>query len=571
MATYTLRPLPSAPESALAAYVPIVRTLLRTRGIGSDEEAVRFLAPDWERDTHDPFLMRDMERACERIVLARANGERIALWSDYDMDGIPGAVVLHELLSRVGCVNVVHHTPHRNRDGFGLNRTGIDELVAQGVGLIITIDCGIGDHAHIAYARERGVDVIVTDHHIPGEVLPPAYAILNPKREGCAYPEKMLCGAGVAFKLAYALLLYLHARADGAALPPVAQVKWLLDMVGMATIADMVPLTGENRTLAHFGLIVLRKSRRPGLQALLRTARADQRHLTEDDVGFTIAPRVNAASRMGHASDAFRLLATADELEAGVLAEHLDRINTARKTLVASMKREIKRRIERMGEPKEVVVLGNPEWKPSLLGLVAGGLAEEYVRPVFLWGREEGVAIKGSCRSGGGVSVYELMREAREHFLEYGGHTHSGGFWLEEERVHTLEAALLAAYRRVASSDTESVRILDGDLRLEEVTWDLYRSIAQLGPFGEGNPKPLFRFRDALLADVRSFGKGGEHLELTFARGSNDRCKAVSFFAAPTAYGVPLVPGALVTIIAHLEASHFRGASELRLRLVDVV
>lgn len=554
------------------AYAPTMRTLLRARGIDSDEDAARFLAPDWERDTHDPFLMRDMERACERIELARTKGERIALWSDYDMDGIPGAVALSELLSRVGCANVTHHTPHRNRDGFGLNRTGIDELVAQEVGLIITIDCGIGDHAHVAYAHEHGVDVIVTDHHIPGEVLPPAYAILNPKRAGCAYPEKMLCGAGVAFKLAHAFLVYLHARTDDAAtLPPIAHVKWLLDMVGMATIADMVPLTGENRTLAHFGLIVLRRSRRPGLQALLRTARADQRHLTEDDVGFTIAPRVNAASRMGHASDAFRLLATTDELEAGVLAEHLDRINTARKTLVASMKREIKRRIEHMGEPKDVVVLGNPEWKPSLLGLVAGGLAEEYARPVFLWGREEGIAIKGSCRSGGEVSVYELMHEAREHFLEYGGHTRSGGFSLEEERVHTLEEALLAAHRRVASSDTEHSRMLDGDLRLEEVTWDLYRSIAQLGPFGEGNPKPLFRFRDVLLVSVRSFGKGGEHLELTLVRGSNDRCKAVSFFAAPTAYRVPLVPGSLITIIAHLEASHFRGVSELRLRLVDVL
>lgn len=553
-------------------YAPTMRTLLRVRGICSDEDAARFLAPDWERDTHDPFLMRDMERACERIERARVRGERIVLWSDYDMDGIPGAVALSELLSRVGCMNVTHHTPHRNRDGFGLNRAGIDELVAQEVRLIITIDCGIGDHAHVAYARERGVDVIVTDHHIPGEVLPPAYAVLNPKREGCAYPEKMLCGAGVAFKLAHAFLMYLHARADDRTLlPPVAQVKWLLDMVGMATIADRVPLVGENRTLAHFGLIVLRRSRRPGLQALLRTARADQRHLTEDDVGFTIAPRVNAASRMGHASDAFRLLATTDEREAGALADHLDRINTARKTLVASMKREIKRRIARIGEPKEVVVLGNPEWKPSLLGLVAGGLAEEYTRPVFLWGREEGVLIKGSCRSGSEVSVYELMREASEHFLEYGGHARSGGFSLDEERVHTLETALIAAHRRVASSDAEHPRMFDGDLQLEEVTWDLYRSIARLGPFGEGNPKPLFRFCNVSLVGVRSFGKGSEHLELTLARGSNGQCKAISFFTAQTAYRVPLVIGTPTTIIAHLEASHFRGVSELRLRLVDVL
>ena len=570
MATYTVRTTPTG-DDALIAFAPLMRTLLGARGITTAADAERFLSPHWERDTHDPWLMRDMDRAVERIERAMRAHERIALWSDYDMDGIPGAVILHDLFRALGYADTVHHTPHRNRDGFGLNRHGLDALKADGVSLVITIDCGIGDVEHAAYANEIGLDTIITDHHIPGDTLPPAYAILNPKRIDCAYPEKMLCGAGVAFKLAQALLDHVRHAAIVSTLPAPGWEKWLLDMAGMATIADMVPLTGENRVLAHYGLIVLRKSRRAGLQSLLSRARADQRLLTEDDIGFTIAPRVNAASRMGHARDAFRLLTATDPTEAGALAEELDRINTERKTVVAVMKREIKHRIASSGEPKEVIVMGHPDWKPSLLGLVAGGLAEEYARPVFLWGREEGVSIKGSCRSGSGVSVYDLMHHARAHLLEYGGHARSGGFSVSHDAVHALEEVLVAAHRHLASDHTALERYVDADLRPEEVTWQLYRTIAQLAPFGEGNPKPLFRFCDVLVSGVRMFGKGSEHLELTLARGSGDTLKAISFYTTSDAYGMPIAAGDVVTVIAHLEANAFRGTSELRLRLVDVV
>jgi single-stranded-DNA-specific exonuclease len=591
MAAYTLRAV-SGNEEVLTAYPPLVRRLLLARGITTVEDAERFLRPDWDRDTHDPFLMKDMRKVCERIAAAIAGEETIAIWSDYDMDGIPGAVVLYDLFRKLGYERVIHHTPHRNKDGFGLNRTGLDELQAAGAALVITIDCGITDVEQVAYANEHGLDVIVTDHHIPGEVLPPAYAVLNPKQEGCIYPEKMLCGAGVAFKLAQAVLAHLATemgpravdggsggtgsgvpatRSTEAALPPAGWEKWLLDMAGMATIADMVPLVGENRALAHFGLVVLRKSRRLGLQALLKKARADQRHLTEDDIGFTIAPRVNAASRMGHARDAFRLLASTEPAEAGALADELDRINTERKTVVATMKREIKRRLEKMGEPKEVIVLGNPEWKPSLLGLVAGGLAEEYARPVFLWGREEGLIIKGSCRSDGVVSVHEVMRHASEHFIEYGGHAYSGGFSLEQERVHVLEQALIKAHRHVRKDANERERVYDSDLAPDDVTWETHRAVSLLAPFGEGNPKPLFMMRDVLIAGVRQFGKGNEHLELSLARSDGGRVKAIAFFTAYDAYGEPFHEGQLVSLMVHLEASYFRSRPELRVRLVDVV
>ncbi len=579
-----------------AGYDPLLWKLLSTRGISNEDDAERFLHPDWERDTHDPFLMKDMHTVVLRIVRAMEVGETIAIWSDYDMDGIPGAVLLCDFFRAIGYERVVHHTPHRNRDGFGLNKAGIDELCEQGVTLAITIDCGIGDVEMVAYAQEKGLVLIVTDHHIPHDTLPSAYAILNPKQPGCAYPEKMLCGAGVAFKLVQGLLIHLRALSsdaekggetpeqqaevgDGVAevcfdartsksIPALGWEKWLLDMAGMATVADMVPLTGENRAIAYFGLVVLRKSRRLGLQALLRKARADQRHLTEDDIGFTIAPRINAASRMGHAKDAFALLSATDPLEAGALAEKLDTINTERKTLVATMKREIHARIKKLGESKSVIVMGNPDWKPSMLGLVAGGLAEEFGRPVFLWGREEGITIKGSCRSGGGVSVYDVMYHARDVFIEYGGHAQAGGFSVGETQIHVLEAALIEAHAAVARSTSNVERHVDAELMLDDVTWGTYRAVVQLAPFGVGNPKPLFLLKAVVPTQVRTFGKGNEHLEVTCARRTGGTVKAIAFFTKPERYPMFAV-GEPCTLVAHLEASYFGGKQELRLRLID--
>lgn len=572
MKTYVARTLPELDEEALLAYPPLTRQLLRARNITTAEEAELFLNPNWERDTHDPFLMKDMQKVVDRVFRAIKDEELIALWSDYDMDGIPGAVALYDFFRVIGYENIVHYTPHRNKDGFGLNTQGVDELVQQGVGLIITIDCGTADVAHVAYAKTKNIDVVITDHHLPQETLPDAYAILNPKQTDCSYQEEMLCGAGVVFKLVQALLVHLSTAEEvNLKSPHAGWEKWLLDMVGMATVADMVPLLGENRTFAYYGLMVLRKSRRPGLHALLKKARTNQRSLTEDDIAFTIAPRINAASRMGHARDAFKLLASTDAVEAGVLAEALDRINNERKTVVATMKREIKRRIEKNGEPQAVIVLGNPEWKPSLLGLVASSLIEDYNRPVFLWGREGGLGIKGSCRSDGTCSVFELMASVRERFTEFGGHAYSGGFSLEEEQVHTLGTALSESYLRLVESETHHERFYDEVLTPDSVTWGLYREVAKFAPFGQGNQKPLFLFRNVVVRDVRMFGKGSEHLELSFERGDGSTVKAISFFTNADSFDFVLEKNMTLTFVAHLEVSNFMGRSELRLRLVEIL
>jgi single-stranded-DNA-specific exonuclease len=573
-------------KHALRAY------LLNARGIESEEAQQRFLEPDWERDTHDPFLMHDMDVAVQRIVEAVQQGEHILIWSDYDMDGIPGAVVLYDCFVKLGYTHVSHHTPHRNIDGFGLNKQGIDEAKENGVHLLITIDCGIADVAMVAYAKEKGIDVIVTDHHLTGDVLPPALAVVDPKREDCAYPEPMLCGAGVIFKVVQGLLSYLrtHPEAvpEGCCVPQAGWEKWLLDMVGIATIADMVPLVGENRVFARYGLLVLRKSPRAGLQALLKKARAAdmQQWLTEEDVGFTIAPRVNAASRMGHAKSAFLLLSASDSATAGMYAEELEKVNAERKTAVGVMKRELHARLKEREHIPEVIVMGNPEWQPSLLGLVAGGVAEEYSKPVFLWGRGSGEVIKGSCRGAGGVSVHALMAAAgNDAFIEYGGHREAGGFSLSDRQVHTLETALLAAHATLG--EVEDALVFETvAATLADVSHDTMRFLEQLAPFGVGNPRPVFRFEGVVVAQVRQFGKGNEHLEITVCSrcpyseyghseyGHNGhvgkKVKAIAFFTTPEKYTTPVQIGAQVTVLAHMEINRFRGSNEVRLRLVGV-
>jgi single-stranded-DNA-specific exonuclease len=545
---------------------PLMAGLLAGRGITERRAAEEFLAPDYNAQTHDPFLLRGMTEAVERILKAVEKKERIAIYSDYDMDGIPGAVVLSDFFQAVGFTNFRVHIPHRNRDGFGLNLDAIEELAAGGVKLIITIDCGITDVVEVARARELGLEVIITDHHLPPQPLPAAVAIIDPHQENCSYPFKDLCGAALAYKLVQGLLV----RGEFSLVP--GWEKWLLDMVGMATIADMVPLVGENRVLATYGLKVLRKSRRPGLLALLAKAGIKQQDLTEEDIGFTIGPRINAASRMDKADDAFDLLSTHDGEVARRAAAHLETINNERKGVVASMVREAHRKLKER-EVKEVIVIGSPDWQPGLLGLLANSLADEFDRPVFVWGRgqEKGEEIlKGSCRSNGRVSLVELMRATpAETFLGFGGHNFSGGFTLAPTAVHTLEMSLVTALGTLTQSVAD-LPVVDCTSGLDELTWQFYNELVQLAPFGTGNPNPLLLVKDVALTDVAMFGKAKNHLKLTFTTGGDVK-EAIAFFTTTKDFSRLPVAGEKVSLLAHLERSTFGYRPSLRLRIVDVI
>ncbi len=546
-------------------YGELLQTLLKNRGIATEAEAEVFLNPSYERDLHDPFLMRDMEKACVRIFEAMEAKEKIIIYADYDCDGIPGAVILRDLFKLAGYENYEVYIPKRNSEGYGLNLAAIKQFKDSGAKLIITVDLGITAVAEVAQAQVDGMDVIITDHHLPPETLPRAYAILNPKTDD--YPEKMLCGAGVAFKLAQGFIKkygeYFKIK-NGAE-------KWMLDMAGLATLSDMVPLVGENRAIAYFGMKVIRKSHRAGLQKILSKMSINQAHLSEDDLCFMLTPRLNAASRMDDPMKAFLLLSTEDEVEAGVISNHLSKINDDRKTIVTSIMREVHKKFETRPE-KEVVVVGNGEWKVGVLGLVAGKICDEYKKPVFVWGRDENDSIKGSCRSDGSVSLVELMTATRESFIEFGGHEMAGGFTVQTDKIHFLEEALSESFNKVKREKKDTATDFDIKSGLDLVNIKTWKDIEKLGPFGLANKKPMFLFEGVKVEKLKKFGKNGsgEHLEVIFSDSGNKKAVAISFFSGVDSFKTPVVEGDRVNLLGTFDLSRFRGREELRLRISDI-
>jgi single-stranded-DNA-specific exonuclease len=585
-------------------YGELLRTLLEKRGIADLAQAEIFLNPDYERDFHDPFLMKDMKKACARIFKAINEDEKIVIYADYDCDGIPGAVILGDFFKQLGVsVEIYPHTkdfgvgvyiPQRNSEGYGLNLEAIKQFIESDVKLIITVDLGITAVEEVAEAKKNGIDVIITDHHIPHEILPKACAILNPKVD--EYPEKMLCGAGVVFKLVQGLIKNLKEEeskvfasedclseasyagkkillSSSFFLKPGFE-KWMLDMAGLATLSDMVPLTGENRAIVYFGMKVLKKSPRPGLQKLLAKMNIDQRYISEDDIGFMVTPRLNAASRMDDPMRAYELLSTGDIINADMLADHLTKINDERKTIVTGIMREVNKKFEAnpTREEKEVIVVGNPAWRVGVLGLVAGKISDQHKKPVFVWGKDENDCIKGSCRSDGSVSIMELMNETSESFVDYGGHELAGGFTVHEDKIHFLEEALSSSFNKVKRNKKENKIIYDIQSDLSIVNMKNWREIVKMAPFGLGNPKPIFLFEGIKIEKIKKFGKNGsgEHLEITFSDKNKNKVTAISFFSNIDSFKNTLVEGLNVNLLATFDLSRFRGREELRLRIEDI-
>ncbi|MAG12762.1 single-stranded-DNA-specific exonuclease RecJ [bacterium] len=552
----------------------LVRTLLANRGVEDENEKEIFLNPDYETGLHDPFLMKDMDKAISRFLDAISKNERIVIFTDYDTDGLPAAAMFHDFFKKIEYENFENYIPHRHGEGFGLNKQAIDTLKKNNAALLLTADCGITNHEEVEHARTLDIDVIITDHHLPrdkaGEVsedLPKAYAILNPHQKGDEYPFKELCGCGVAFKFLQGVIqkgkekeiFDIH---DG-------WEKWLLDMVAIATVSDMVPLVGENRVLAHFGLKVLRKSPRPGLMRLFRNLYINQRFLTEDDIGFVIGPRINAASRMDDPVLGFNFLSERDETAALETLKQLNRLNDKRKGVVAGIVKEARKKINR-DEIKEIIVAGNPNWQPGVLGLAANTLSKEFERPVFLWGRLGSPIIRGSCRSDGSIHVVEFMQGVEgDVFSDFGGHERAGGFTIHNEKIHTFEEALLRARELVPKYTSEQKdKPVDTTLLLDEVNERTLSAVEQLAPFGMGNPKPIFLFENIKIHDIQFFGKEKNHMTFLFKNNDDKIVSAISFFADKKL--TDFKEGERVTLTVHMERNGFRGSREPRLRLVDI-
>lgn len=565
--------------------------ILENRGIVNVDTHVR---PNYETDIHNPLSISSMEIAVTRILEALENSEKIAIYSDYDCDGIPGATVFSDFFKKIDYQDVVYYIPHRHKEGYGIHMKAIDSLYAQGVTLMITVDLGITNIEEIAYAESLNMNVIVTDHHLPHveskngfdvQILPKAYAVINTKKTGETYPEKMLCGCATAWKVVCALLVYTRIKKEEGNTnmwnTKIADVspgweKWSLDMVGLSTIADMVPLLGENRTLAYFGLKVLRKSKRPGLKSLLKTANTKQEGLTEEDVGFTIGPRLNAASRMDTPELAFTLLSTVNPEEGYKTAKILQGLNTDRKESVSGIMKSVHKQIQ-VGDMRDVIVIGSSEWSAGVLGLIASKVLDTYARPVFVWGKaEEENILKGSCRSDGSVSVVDMMLAVPKNiFLHTGGHEMAGGFTLFKEQVHTLEAQILEAYQKTKIKNYVQTKniFIDCELPASFVHYKTVDEIDTLAPYGIGYQKPTFLFSNVEISSLRHFGKENNHLEIEVSA-QGTPIKVYGYFMGAHSYekkvGV-LEVGKIISIVGNLERELYGSRRSVRVRIVDIL
>ncbi len=475
---------------------PIVARLLCQRGFSDPEMARRFLNPSLEH-LHDPMLLADMARAVERILAAIARKERIAIHGDYDVDGITSTVILRRALEMLGA-DVVHFIPERLKDGYGLLPAAIERLHADGVQLIISVDCGIRGADAARRAQELGVDLIITDHHEPDAELPPALAVINPKRHDCSYPDKYLAGVGVALKLVQALCR----RAD--------REVWLpgfIKVAAIGTLADVVPLVGENRVIAKLGLDLLTKGpHKVGLRALLDVSGLSGKTVDSYHIGFMVAPRVNAAGRMSTPDIATRLLLAADETmadEARQLALQLDGENVRRQEEEAEILAAAKKIVQTDPDvgARSVLVVGGEGWHRGVIGIVASKLVDAFHRPAIVLS-VDGDSAHGSCRSIPRFDMLAALERCAHLFLRFGGHKQAAGLAMEAGRIKELRLAINAVADETLGPDDLMPRLrIDGDLTFRAITGGVAAGVAALAPFGAGNPRPVFAARGVEIID----------------------------------------------------------------------
>jgi single-stranded-DNA-specific exonuclease len=497
---------------------PLAARVLAARGHPDPAEAQHFLAAALT-DLPDPFTMKGMPAAVERIVRAIEAGERIAAYGDYDVDGVTSTVLLAGFLKASGA-DVVTYTPHRLVEGYGLNTAAVGKLASGGVKLLVSLDCGITSLEEVRAASALGLDTVVVDHHTVPVELPAAVAILNPHQPGCPYPSKELAAVGVTFALVMALRKRLREAGRFGAARPEPNLKDALDLVALGTVADVVPLVGANRILVRWGLEQIARTRRPGLKALKRVAGlADGTPVTAGQVGFRLGPRINAAGRLDDAGRGVRLLLDADEAQARALAEELDRENQARQEIERRMLDEaLADATAAMARGARGFVLSRDGWHPGVVGIVAARVAERFHRPSVLIGVADGVG-KGSGRSIEGFNLYDALATCQSHLARFGGHKHAAGVTIEPGRMEGFRAAFEAhAAASLTEEDLTPRCRIDGWIASADVTPRAAEDLEKLGPYGAGHPEPVFALR-APVGRCRTVGAGQQHLKVVLGSG----------------------------------------------------
>lgn len=551
-------PHPEAAARLTAAGYPcLVSAVLASRGIATAEEAAAFLEHE-QRLTYSPFLMADMDKAVERVQRALADHERIAVFGDYDVDGITATCILVDYLQSRGA-DVLHYIPRRIEDGYGLSVDAIEGLYRKGTRLLITVDCGITGVEEVDFANSLGMDVVVTDHHECKETLPRAVAVVDPHRPDCGYPFKHLAGCGVALKLALAL---------GGPDREEALFSRYCTLAAIGTVADVMQMSGENRTIVSRGLAAIEHSDFIGLHALLKEAGLAGREITSVQIGFVLAPRINAAGRMGAADKAAELLLCTDPAEAERMARELCGLNRERQNVEQTIYSQAEEMIARLPDrDRSALVLESSRWHQGVVGIVASRLSEKYSRPSFMI-HLNGDTGKGSCRSWGGFNLFAALENCKDLLLGFGGHELAAGFTIEEANIPAFRERM-NDYARSFQGGAAPVSVLDVDVAITHpsaVTLEELEALSALEPYGSGNARPVFCLLGATLLRTQNVGQN-RHLKLRLGKGS---AQFDGIFFSTVAEDCGCRPGDRVDAAFYLQVNEFRGSRTVQLQMVDL-
>ncbi len=557
-------PVPEAVRQTSSQTHPVLLQILYNRGIVEPGDIQSFLDGRYLRST-DPFLLQDMDKAVARIEQAIANDERIIVYGDFDADGVTATVLLTEALRGLGLERdkVQPYIPDRVDEGYGLNMEALTTLKEEKeAGLVISVDCGIRSVAEVEHANRIGLDMIITDHHSLGPVLPPAVAIVNPKRPSSQYPEKMLAGVGIAYKLAQALAQTLPDRVT-------FNESDLLDLVAVGTVADLAPLLGENRQLVINGLGVLNKAQRPGIASLIRVSKLRTGSLTAESIGFGLGPRINAAGRISHAYDAAKLLASNNTLVADQLAQKLDALNRQRQQITADLSAQAEAMVKNPDVP--ILIAGADNFMSGVVGLVASRLAEKYYRPAIILETGEDES-RASCRSIPEFHVTEALDEVADLLVRHGGHAQAAGFTILNENLPEFEERMTAiAAAKLDGLDLQPTIPIDMELDIEDIDWALQETLAQLEPTGYANATPVFLSRGVEVTSHRAVGSDGSHLQMRLNSGTGGgttyrELGAIAFRQGAWVNSLPQY----IDVVYTIGVNEWNGRRSLQLMIQDI-
>lgn len=548
-------------EESLKDFPHPLRQILFNRGYADQTSALNFLSASPPANSN-PENMLGMKAAVTRLVSAISNGELIAIYGDYDADGVTATALLVQLLSALDA-QVEGYIPNRFDEGYGLNNEALDTLKERGASLVVTVDCGVRSIGEVQHAKDQGLDLIISDHHHPGEQLPPALAVINPKQDGDPYPDKNLAGVGIAYKLGIALLEKM--RHNGNQLAQAFDETLLLDLVALGTVADLAPLTSENRSLVRHGLKVIRQPRRQGLQALIGVCGLLPRRIQASDIGFVLGPRLNAAGRLDSALASFDLLTTKSINEAGYLAQQLDNQNRERQKITRD-NQAIAEEIALAEEPDSMLLFAaDPGFNPGIVGLVASRLTEQYYRPAIVANYGE-TFTRGSCRSIPEFHITDALDQCEELMEHHGGHAAAAGFTVRNENLDELVTRLRAiADEKLSGLDLRPVMHADLEIQLSNLVPEIIDQLEILQPTGYGNPQAVFVSRELKVNDHRLVGRDGSHLKMTVSDGwvTYD---AIAFRQGHWHADMPL----FVDLMYTFEKNEFNGKENLQLKVRDI-